>query len=54
MDATAHQVQHENVKIYGFPLVHYFKAGDKQKSIEYKVNRSFDDLVSYINSNKTF
>lgn len=54
MDATAYQVQHDNVKIYGFPLVHYFKAGDKQNPIEYKGNRSFDNLVSYINSNKTF
>ena len=54
MDATAHQVQHENVKIYGFPLVHYFKAGNKQNPVEYKGNRSFDDMVNYINSNKTF
>ena len=54
IDATAYQVQHENVKIYGFPLVHYFKAGDKQNPVEYKGNRSFDDLVNYVNTNKTF
>ncbi len=54
MDATANQVKHDNIKIYGFPLVHYFKAGDKQNPVEYKGNRSLDDMVNYINANKTF
>ena len=54
IDAATYKVEHENIKIYGFPLVNYFKAGNKQNPVEYKGNRTFDDMVKYINSNKTF
>jgi protein disulfide-isomerase-like protein len=51
VDATAHKPVHEKVKIYGFPLVHLFKGNDKANPVEYKGDRSKDDMAMFIEEN---
>ena len=48
MDATAHTPVHDKVKIYGFPLVHLFKANDKANPVEYRGDRTKDDMILFI------
>ena len=51
VDATAHKPVHEKVNIYGFPLVHLFKGNDKANPVEYKGDRSKDDMAMFIEEN---
>ena len=51
VDATAHQPVHEKVKIYGFPLIHIFKGNDKANPVEYKGDRSKDDMAIFVEEN---
>ena len=51
VDATAHQPVHDKVKIYGFPLIHIFKGNDKANPVEYKGDRSKDDMAMFIEEN---
>lgn len=48
MDGTLNEIDHDAVRIVGYPTVIFFPINNKDFPVEYEGNRNFDDIVRFI------
>jgi len=52
IDATTNDIS-KKLGVRGFPTIKLFTAGNKDVPVEYNGDRSFDDLVQFINTHSS-
>jgi len=54
MDATENDVDHDKIKIEGFPTIMFFKAGAKEEPIDFTGPREVGDMLDFVKKHASF